>query len=317
MLEVISSDFVPITPYRTNSVLIGIGQRYAVVVHALPSTDPQPVEDGNYWIRTVLADQCGIITQKNPKTGIIRYNPKSTANPNSAGWKFPTACSDEPYDKLKPIVRWEVGHHPANNVTNNTYEAAIDTEIHHDFRRWDLTDYPLWLNFSNPTILNLKNTTWNNEYCIVDYNYDDQWVYLVVTGNSTHNSLNKTQIPAAHPIHLHGHDFAILAQENKTYDEVESPKTFKYANPPRRDVALLPKNGYLALAFKSDNPGIWLVHCHIAWHASSGLALQILERQWEIEGSIGPLDATKKTCKKWDVWLKKQGSAFDQNDSGI
>jgi hypothetical protein len=30
------------------------------------------------------------------------------------------------------------------------------------------------LDFSNPTILNLENTTWNNEYCIVDYNYDDK-----------------------------------------------------------------------------------------------------------------------------------------------
>jgi hypothetical protein len=113
-------------------------------VHALPSTDPQPVEDGNYWIRTVLADDCGIITQDNPTTGIIRYNPGSTADPESTRWPFPTDCSDEPYDKLVPIVRWEVGHHPANNVTNNTYEAALDTVIHHEFHRWDLTEYPLW-----------------------------------------------------------------------------------------------------------------------------------------------------------------------------
>jgi FtsP/CotA-like multicopper oxidase with cupredoxin domain len=64
---------------------------------------------------------------------------------------------------------------------------------------------------------------------------------------------------------MHGHDFAILAQSNLTYDELESPKTFNFVNPPRRDVALLPAKGYLALAFKSDNPGIWLVHCHIGW----------------------------------------------------
>lgn len=31
----------------------------------------------------------------------------------------------------------------------------------------------------------------------------------------------------------------------------------------RRDVASLPGGGYLVLAFKTDNPGSWLMHCHI------------------------------------------------------
>ncbi|KAH0555713.1 hypothetical protein GP486_006341 [Trichoglossum hirsutum] len=121
-----------------------MGQRYSVVVRAMPSEEPQPVHDGNYWIRTVLAKGCGKIEQSNQTTGIIRYDPKSTANPSSTSWKFPQDCSDEPYDKLVPVVRWDVGHRPANNVTNNTYEAGIDTVPRHEFRRWDLTDYPLW-----------------------------------------------------------------------------------------------------------------------------------------------------------------------------
>ena len=69
---------------------------------------------------------------------------------------------------------------------------------------------------------------------------------------------------------MHGHDFVVLAQSNNTYNESVDPQHFNFHNPPRRDVALLPSAGYLALAFRPDNPGIWLVHCHIAWHASSG-----------------------------------------------
>lgn len=76
-----------------------------------------------------------------------------------------------------------------------------------------------------------------------------------------------------HPIHLHGHDFAILAQNTTAYDPVNTPATFNFKNPPRRDVALLPGNGYLAIAFKPDNPGVWLLHCHIAWHSSSGMTV--------------------------------------------
>ena len=85
-------------------------------------------------------------------------------------------------------------------------------------------------------------------------NYSRGYVYLVITGKNI-NDLDRNT-PAAHPIHLHGHDFVILAQENSTFTGVQN---FTFNNPPRRDVALLYAGGYLALAFKPDNPGIWLV----------------------------------------------------------
>jgi hypothetical protein len=68
---------------------------------------------------------------------------------------------------------------------------------------------------------------------------------------------------------------------------------------------MLPKDGYLAIAFKPDNPGAWVVHCHIAWHAGSGLALQVLERQDEIENTLvggpGVLGPVKDQCDSWYV----------------
>lgn len=81
-------------------------------------------------------------------------------------------------------------------------------------------------------------------------------------------------------------------------------------------MALLPAEGWLALAFKSDNPGVWLLHCHIAWHASSGLAFQILERTGDIQKALGPerLDAVKETCKQWKQWDATE--RVNQEDSG-
>lgn len=118
------------------------------------------------------------------------------------------------------------------------------------------------LNFSDPTILNLHNTSFNSQYAVVSEDYSHGFVYLIITAQNTTGD-NKTLVPAAHPIHLHGHDFVILGQGTTTYDVANTPKTFKYINPPRRDVALLPQDGYLAIAFRPDNPGVWLVHCHI------------------------------------------------------
>ncbi|KAL2186175.1 hypothetical protein L209DRAFT_743540 [Thermothelomyces heterothallicus CBS 203.75] len=41
-------------------------------------------------------------------------------------------------------------------------------------------------------------------------------------------------------------------------------------------------NSTLAIAFRLDSPGAWLVHCHIVWHASQGLALEFVENQSRI-----------------------------------
>ena len=92
-----------------------------------------------------------------------------------------------------------------------------------------------------------------------------------------------------------------------------------FDNPPCRDVALLPKGGYLIIAFKADNPGSWLLHCHIAWHASSGLAMQIMEREKDIMKSISPerQGQTDRVCKNWNEWLKHPDTHFEQDDSGI
>lgn len=92
-------------------------------------------------------------------------------------------------------------------------------------------------------------------------------------------------------------------------------------NPPRRDVALLPANGYVVLAFKSDNPGSWLLHCHVMWNASSGLTLQILERQPEIKVFDVSMKAIDDGCKIWGKWYVDKNHWYGlkevQDDSGI
>lgn len=108
MLQVISADFVPIEPYNTTSVLIGIGQRYNVVVEANPEYG---VDD--YWIRTWTAAHCGIQSSMPyyEQTGILRYDPEGTADPTSQPWPNVSSrpCADEPFSSLVPILPWQVG----------------------------------------------------------------------------------------------------------------------------------------------------------------------------------------------------------------
>lgn len=51
-LEVISMDFVPIVPYNTTNLSIGLGQRYDVIVQAKEETS------GNFWLRAIPQESC-------------------------------------------------------------------------------------------------------------------------------------------------------------------------------------------------------------------------------------------------------------------
>jgi hypothetical protein len=59
----------------------------------------------------------------------------------------------------------------------------------HGFSRWTLTDTPMWLDFAEPTLLNLDNTSFlnNKDIALVDYNYHKGFVYIILAANITKN----------------------------------------------------------------------------------------------------------------------------------
>ncbi|KAF7504966.1 hypothetical protein GJ744_001547 [Endocarpon pusillum] len=337
ILQVVAMDFVAIEPYYTDSILVGIGQRYHVIVEASPSNALIPVEDQNYWIRITGAKDCFDIEpgQENEKLGIIHYNAGSKKTPTTKRYNFNTDCADEPYESLVPVVPMHVGR-PANDIdadTGDNFEIGIEapaenfTVPHGNFTRWDFLDTPMWLNFSDPTIDHIGDYAWGtNETAMLIENFSkDEWVYIIMTGQGTPKQVaegKRTFLPLAHPMHLHGHDFVLLSQQTRPFhpDDVTNG-TFKYDNPPRRDVALLPRNGYMAVGFRLDNPGIWILHCHIAWHASSGLALQIRENEHEIQLTPQFIEEKDRVCKNWRKWLGNDTNWWTphefQEDSGI
>lgn len=173
-MTVIETDLVPIAPYQTTALSIGIGQRYMIVVEA----DQEP---GDYWIRTHPATGCNGFNTSLPcngtfndtcspfdvRTGIIRYNTSSgpdTNLPTSEPWDYSRDCADEPYDKLQPIIPWVIDHHPANELSDSRFAVAHQNDFSSNetggYRHWMLTPDFLWLEFGNPTILNLDNDTY-------------------------------------------------------------------------------------------------------------------------------------------------------------
>ena len=75
--------------------------------------------------------------------------------------------------------------------------------------------------------------------------------------------VNRTDI--YHPIHIHGHVFSILAKNGRPIS----------GSPVHEDAVLVGPYETWDVAFKADNPGIWMLHCHILGHAAHGMSMTI------------------------------------------
>ncbi|KAF2670525.1 hypothetical protein BT63DRAFT_432740 [Microthyrium microscopicum] len=87
-----------------------------------------------------------------------------------------------------------------------------------------------------------------------------------------------------HPWHMHGHQFQVLDRPDPMFGKFNG--TFRtgypHAAPVRRDTFMLQDQSWGVIRFKADNPGVWLLHCHIEAHTSSGFVATIIEAPEEL-----------------------------------
>ncbi|GKD37559.1 laccase-12-like protein isoform X2, partial [Tanacetum coccineum] len=103
--------------------------------------------------------------------------------------------------------------------------------------------------------------------------------------------LQGTNIVAAenHRIHLHGYDFYILAEGFGNFNPAKDTSKFNLVDPPLRNTANVPVNGWVVIRFVADNPGAWFMHCHFDVHISLGFAMVFL-----VENGVGELETLQK-----------------------
>ncbi|XP_060076442.1 uncharacterized protein LOC132556068 [Ylistrum balloti] len=115
----------------------------------------------------------------------------------------------------------------------------------------------------------------------------------------------------AHPIHLHGYSFYVVKMGFATYNETTGQyisqntdidcrgagnqdesfcndatwsdpnwlggniPNIELAHATRKDTIIIPSGGYAVVRIKANNPGVWIMHCHIELHSTDGMAMLI------------------------------------------
>ncbi|KAF4984855.1 hypothetical protein FZEAL_8 [Fusarium zealandicum] len=293
-LKVIAVDFVSIEPYETDHISLYIGERIDLLV-----TADQASKASSFWLRAIPQIDCSRNAHPDNILGIINYG-SNNSTPTTTGRKFEDKCKDEPFESLVPVVPRNVGP-PDTQVVQNANRTWNEDGI----IKWSLNSTTMISEWDHPSLLKLRtNTSFAPSNAVIRIPKPNTWVYVAV----------ETELDISHPIHLHGFDFQILAQGPGPY----GPNvTLKTNNPPRRDTALLPAAGHLVLAFFTDNPGVWLMHCHIGWHAAEGFALQFIVREDEIPALISDEETRtmQQGCKSWKDFTHTM--EMEQDDSGI
>ena len=155
-LTVIQADFVPIVPYSTQWLFIGIGQRYDVII-----TADQAVS--SYWFRADVQTQCGANSNNFNIKAIFDYAGAAAGNPTTTGATYVQSCTDE--TQIVPYVKKDV---PSSDFLTNVEElnvtlngGGIPGQVA-NIVTWTINGTPLDVDWANPTLKYVQDS--NNSF---------------------------------------------------------------------------------------------------------------------------------------------------------
>ena len=272
-----------------------IGQRTDVLVTAkLPA-------DSAVFMRSDISSTCSTANQPHAVAAIYYNKADTTKAPASVATAYDDShCGNDPLDTTTPFFNFPAITSPATTQTIDVTFGRNDSGSW----LWKMNNESFRANYDHPILLlaNLGNTS---------YPYDPQWNVYNFGNNNSVRIIVKNEIPAAHPMHLHGHNFFVLAEGKGTWDGTIAHGQ----NPQRRDVQLLqPGPSYLVLQYDTDNPGVWPFHCHIAWHVSAGLYVNLMEQTDLIKKRVIP-SVVAQTCRDWADYSGH--NVVEEIDSGL
>ncbi|KAI8622168.1 Cupredoxin, partial [Chytriomyces sp. MP71] len=283
-LTVIESDGVYTVPTVTNQIIIHSAQRYSFILTANAKTT-------NYWIRAMITDVWygvptglngldmdtrgilnyqGVDTTVTPTTQPDNYN--NTLNLYTLGELNGLTSADLPASPLDYYLQlyfnFQYGPPFYNSSTGSMSIDSSDSQNFHGSQyvmQMAGRDSPLLPLLLQNNSVQLPPTV--NPVTVKN----NQWVYFSIQNADS----------MEHPFHLHGHTMVILAYGNLKHQS--PPVNATYA---RRDTIQVPAcvggkgggdsgciKGFVNVAIKFDNPGVWPFHCHIEWHMASGLQM--------------------------------------------
>lgn len=347
-LVVVALDGTDIEKFEVDSVILGPGETVDIEVRA-----NQPAS--KYWIRAKTL-------RNHMKDGEIR-EVKAILNymGQTAGWKEDptsrrqTCTSNNPCKVLNCPFPWFPRTHNKicysiadmktkedlsreygladNDVTEIFLNGAFNWGSSINGRKYLTPNAPLFQ--KDRIVVDCKTVCKNmNLGCVCSGTYTIPYnkTIQMVLSNIQYGEL----LQAHHPMHMHGHNFAVLkigyGEHDPNTGRVTAPQTevvcanvfcrqpawngsrpkLNFDKPAIKNTLVIPARGYAVVRFRADNPGPWLFHCHAASHNFEGMKV-VLE---EGPGRYAPPPVDFPRCESY-TWTKKRFDEFQKQSQNL
>ncbi|KAF7192116.1 oxidoreductase ptaK [Pseudocercospora fuligena] len=307
-MQVVAQDYMPLKPYNTSMVALAVGQRADVIVFGSGK------KGDKYWMRSNIVGcslNDGVLTEAR---AVIYYQgadtktyPSAPANQGPGIDPSPRSCANDPLANTEPT-------YPLAAATPDvTQTFDIPTKNNGTNIIFTMGNYTFRANFNQPLLWKALNKTLYQVSVTRNLWQLDENAKVARAIIYNYNE-------APHPIHYHGHNMQILNVGMGKWDGT----IIRPSNPQRRDVQLMGPGtattpSFLVVQWDIDNPGVWPLHCHFAWHSSMGLVVNVVEKKQYMQDKMQNVAALiRPTCDKWNAWMvKKGGPLLTGIDSGL
>lgn len=175
-LTVVANDFVPVEPYETEVVTLGIGQRSDVLVEANGELDA-------YWMRSNISTLCSLANNPDAVAAIYYDDADETEDPVSTPWDIPDpgTCTNDDLNLTEPVMKLPL---PEPDLIVEYVVNFFVNETGH--RLWSFDDVSFRANYNSPPLLLsiLGNHTFEEQWN-VKRTRDAKSVRVTVVNNST------------------------------------------------------------------------------------------------------------------------------------
>ncbi|KAL2884711.1 multicopper oxidase, type 1 [Ceratocystis lukuohia] len=315
-------DGMDVFPEDFHRLEIMPAQRYSIVVEA------NSTESDEFWLRARFVTHC--FSYDNPYMkpnieGIVRYvdsgppsRPPSALSSTHTALPTPTTsdwadmevfCKDLESLMLHPVTK------PTIPQSNDYIQLKASFRI----GDWTLSrgfiNTTTWhANISHPSLHRLLDASPAKQQLLPGgsplngvndrlFDLDKEFVFQTRGAQTLDIAINNFD-DGAHPFHLHGHKFWVLAESTTGYPPEKHEldeflqSTNALDNPVMRDTVTVQAYQWALIRVKLENPGIWAFHCHNMWHAEAGMVMQFLVMPEELMLASGVGQKERELCQR-------------------
>ncbi|KAI0241256.1 hypothetical protein L0F63_006416 [Massospora cicadina] len=302
-LTVIEADGTLIRPFEVDHIDINSGMRYSVILQ----TKPEPA---NYFMYTTILDGdrvrngVAILHYKGSPDPTRLFRHHSPHNNRSVSTWFEDQLStliSHEFKVPKKVAQTIVLSNQIYNESGLPFYKVTDVR-YQEMKPSDKVTDVRYQEIKTPILPTVLNSTYKHQPGMVEIKSSNGGVQIILQ-----DLVTPRRSCVSHPWHLHGHSFYVVARGEGMFDpnlhnKLIDAKVKGQPTPIFRDTFTLfpagtpttqfttlpiakPKGdpnstrscGWTAIRFRANNPGSWLMHCHITAHMVMGMQLLINE----------------------------------------